>query len=139
MIYTRINLFNTYYQTKDFAKLIHNPNLDELKDIYIKYCKYKKFKSIQPLFEYEIQDNLIMGYEHEGKLVAFTMLRRLDKKNIESFQFAWDYEAPELKIGILSLKHEIAWAKENGYNYLYMGLDDRYKRNFDGYEQCPPA
>ena len=80
-----------------------------------------------------------MGYEHEGKLVAFTMLRRLDKKNIESFQFAWDYEAPELKIGILSLKHEIAWAKENGYNYLYMGLDDRYKRNFDGYEQCPPA
>ena len=107
MIYTRINLFNTYYQTKDFAKLIHNPNLDELKDIYIKYCKHKKFKSIQPLFEYEIQDNLIMGYEHEGKLVAFTMLRRLDKKNIESFQFAWDYEAPELKIGILSLKHEI--------------------------------
>ena len=43
------------------------------------------------------------------------------------------------EIGILSLKHEIAWAKENGYNYLYMGLDDRYKRNFDGYEQCPPA
>ena len=59
-----------------------------------------------PLFQNEIVQNKIMGYYDRGKIVAFTMLRKLDDFNIESFQFAWNYEDPKLRLGIASIKHE---------------------------------
>ena len=138
MIYCRIKLSKTNYKIYDNSLILDKPNLKQIQDIYKKYCDQKKFKSVQPLFQNDITAHQVMGYFHDGKMVAFTLLYELDKKNIESLQFAWDYEKPKLRLGIKSLENECAWAKNNGYKYLYLGQDDRYKSQFKGYEVLGP-
>ena len=134
MIYCRIKLSKTNYQTYDYAYIEDKPNLKKIQDIYKKYCDYKKFKSVQPLFANDIKVHKVMVYYDEGKFVAFSLLYELDKHNIEALQFAWDYKNPKLRLGIKSLENECAWAKASGYKYLYLGQDDRYKSQFKGYE-----
>jgi arginyl-tRNA--protein-N-Asp/Glu arginylyltransferase len=138
MIYCRIKLSKTNYQTYDYAYIEDKPNLKKIQDIYKKYCDYKKFKSVQPLFANDIKVHKVMVYYDEGKFVAFSLLYELDKHNIEALQFAWDYKNPKLRLGIKSLENECAWAKANGYKYLYLGQDDRYKSQFKGYERLGP-
>ena len=87
-----------------------------------------------PLFENDIKIHKVMGYYHEGDFIAFSLLYELDKHNVEALQFAWDYKKPKLRLGIVSLENECNWAKANGYKYLYLGQDDRYKSSFKGYE-----
>ena len=135
MIYCRIRLSKTDYDLYENSLIIKEPNLKQLQKIYKKYCDYKKFKSVQPIFENDVKVNKIMGYYYKYELVAFTMLYPLDNHNIESLQFAWDYENPKLRLGIVSLENECAWAKQNGYKFLYLGQDDRYKSQFKGYEK----
>jgi len=135
MIYCRIRLSKTDYDLYENSLIIKEPNLKQLQKIYKKYCDYKKFKSVQPIFENDVKVNKIMGYYYKYELVAFTMLYPLDNHNIESLQFAWDYENPKLRLGIKSLENECAWAKQNGYKFLYLGQDDRYKSQFKGYEK----
>jgi len=135
MIYCRIRLSKTDYNLYENSLIIKEPNLKQLQKIYKKYCDYKKFKSVQPIFENDVKVNKIMGYYYKYELVAFTMLYPLDNHNIESLQFAWDYENPKLRLGIKSLENECAWAKQNGYKFLYLGQDDRYKSQFKGYEK----
>ena len=138
MIYCRIKLSKTNYQTYDYAYIEDKPNLKKVQDIYKKYCDYKKFKSVQPLFANDIKVHKVMVYYDKGKFVAFSLLYELDKHNIEALQFAWDYKNPKLRLGIKSLENECAWAKANGYKYLYLGQDDRYKSQFKGYERLGP-
>ena len=138
MIYCRIKLSKTNYQTYDYAYIEDKPNLKKVQDIYKKYCDYKKFKSVQPLFANDIKVHKVMVYYDEGKFVAFSLLYELDKHNIEALQFAWDYKNPKLRLGIKSLENECAWAKANGYKYLYLGQDDRYKSQFKEYERLGP-
>jgi len=135
MIYCRIRLSKTDYDLYENSLIIKEPNLKQLQKIYKKYCDYKKFKSVQPIFENDVKVNKIMGYYYKYELVAFTMLYPLDNHNIESLQFAWDYKNPKLRLGIKSLENECAWAKQNGYKFLYLGQDDRYKSQFKGYEK----
>lgn len=144
MIYCRIKLSKTNYQTYDYAYIEDKPNLKKIQDIYKKYCDYKKFKSVQPLFANDIKVHKVMVYYDEGKFVAFSLLYELDKHNIEALQFAWDYKNPKLRLGIKSLENECAWAKANGYRYLYLGRDDaynnpnNYKTKFKGFEVLGP-
>ena len=135
MIYCRIKLSNHKYNSYDNSLIIDKPNLKKIQDIYKKYCDHKKFKSVQPLFENDIKVHKVMGYFDEGKFVAFSLLYELDKHNIEALQFAWDYKNPKLRLGIKSLENECHWSRTNGYKYLYLGQDDRYKSQFKGYEQ----
>ena len=134
MIYCRIKLSKTNYQAYDYAYIEDKPNLKKIQDIYKKYCDYKKFKSVQPLFANDIKVHKVMAYYDDGKFVAFSLLYELDKDNVEALQFAWDYENPKLRLGIRSLENECHWAKASGYKYLYLGQDDRYKSQFKGYE-----
>ena len=97
MIQCRIKLSKTNYKIYDNSLILDKPNLKQIQDIYKKYCDHKKFKSVQPLFQNDITAHQVMGYFHDGKMVAFTLLYELDKKNIESLQFAWDYEKPKLR------------------------------------------
>ena len=144
MIYCRIKLSKTNYQTYDYAYIEDKPNLKKIQDIYKKYCDYKKFKSVQPLFANDIKVHKVMVYYDNGKFVAFSLLYELDKHNIEALQFAWDYKNPKLRLGIKSLENECAWAKANGYRYLYLGRDDaynnpnNYKTKFKGFEVLGP-
>lgn len=137
MIYARINLEKTNYtifQTN--WEFICNPNIGALNKIYTQYCRYKKFPSVMPIFDREYQDswNDIIGYFDQGELVAFSIIRKYDYKNVEAVQFAWTYHNPKLSLGIESLKHECALYKNLGYQYLYLGGADEYKSKIDGFE-----
>ena len=94
-----------------------------------------------PIFdsEYLAEDNDLISYTFENKMVAFSLIKRYNDNNAEAVQFAWDYKNPELSLGIESLKHECALYKLRGFNYLYIGGADDYKSQIDGFEICPPA
>lgn len=92
-----------------------------------------------PIFDSEYTDssNDVIGYYHHNNLVAFSLIRKYDCVNIEAIQFAWDYKAPSLKLGIKSLMNECAIYKKLGYKYLYLGEAAKYKK-IDGYEELGP-
>lgn len=120
------------------ADILVNPEpmIDHLQNIYKQYCSYKKFESVMPIFDSEFLDsaNNIIAYYDEDTIVAFSLLRSYDSANVEAIQFAWDYKSPDLRLGIESLKHECAYYKSLGYEYLYLGQSEEYKNQIDGYE-----
>jgi hypothetical protein len=81
----------------------------------------------------------ILGYYNpSGCLVAFSLIRQHDQHNAEAIQFAWDYQEPQLRLGIHSLENECARYKRLGYHHLYLGFADEYKQKFDGFELLGP-
>ena len=141
MIYARINLNEVNYNiSQSDWKFLHNPNIDVLNNIYLEYCKYKKFPSVMPIFASEYQDpkNDIIGYFDKEELVAFSIIKKYDHDNVEAIQFAWTYHDPKQSLGIESLKHECALYKKLGYKYLYLGGADEYKSKIDGFEILGP-
>jgi hypothetical protein len=144
MKFCRIDLSKTNYETLPFGHLLLNVEKDnrllQLQEIYRKYCTHKEFESVVPLFEGMIFDRYVdvIAYYPNDKLCAFSLVKRYDRENAESLQFAWDYINPELRLGIESLKHECAFYKNQGYKYMYLGLADDYKSQIDGYEILGP-
>jgi hypothetical protein len=137
MIYARIKLAETNYSIRELDwQFLHNPNIEQLNSIYQQYCIYKKFSSVMPIFDSEYTDskNDIIGYFDNKKLVAFSLIRKYDRDNVEAIQFAWTYTNPRLRLGIQSLKQECAIYKELGFQYFYLGGADEYKRAIDGFE-----
>lgn len=138
MKYCRINLSKTNYKMEPFGNLypynLRNPEF--LQGIYKKYCEYKQFESVMPIFNSEFSDpnNDVFVYTDEW-ICAFSLVRRYDSDNVEAIQFAWDYEDPSLQLGIKSLEYECAYYKSKGYKYLYLGTVSEYKKKFDGYEE----
>ena len=94
-----------------------------------------------PIFDSQYTDpnTDIIGYYTNNKLVAFSLIRKYDEFNAECVQFAWDYEQPEIRLGIETMKHECALYKSLGYKYLYLGSADEYKKEIDGFEILGPA
>lgn len=139
MIYSRIDLEKTNYK-KDALdwEFLKEPDPLVLNNIYVTYCKHKKFKSFMPIFDSEYYDCDVIGYFHKQDLVAFSLVKLYDDKNVEAIQFAWDYKNPELRLGIASLKVECAIYKQLGYKYYYLGCAAGYKK-IDGYEELGPA
>jgi hypothetical protein len=137
MIYARINLEQTNYPIfQSNWEFIQNPDVAVLNNIYIQYCRYKKFPSVMPIFDCEYHDprNDIIGYFDQGILIAFSIVRKYDCDNAEAVQFAWNYHNPKQRLGIESLKHECALYKKLGYKYLYLGGADEYKSKINGFE-----
>ncbi len=144
MKFCRIDLSKTSYNKLNYAQLLSpvqkDDYADKLIDIYTQYCKYKKFESVMPLFKGIIFDRYtdIFVYYTNNELSAVSIIKRYDNKNAESLQFAWNYKQPELFLGIKSLEHECAYYKQQGFDYLYLGLVSEYKKNFQGYEELGP-
>jgi hypothetical protein len=136
MKYARVKLNQTNYVTMDNWNYITDINIQQLNEIYKKYCDYKDFDSVMPIFDSQYLDKSvdIIGYYDSDTLIAFSMVRRYDEKNAELLQFAWDYIKPELTLGIESLKNECAIYKARGFDYLYLGGAEKYKRFLDGFE-----
>ena len=137
MKYTRIDLWQTNYELLPNCKLMGDEvNIVTLNAIYHAYCRYKKFESFMPIFDSQYTDlnSDVFGYYDNEKLVAFSLIKKYGSFNVEAIQFAWDYVKPELRLGINSLKNECAYYKKLGYRYLYLGLADKYKEQFDGFE-----
>jgi hypothetical protein len=137
MKYCRIDLSKTNYEKMKNARyIVHESVFPECFEIYRKYCEYKQFESVMPLFDQQFRDSMteIIGYYSNRKLVAFSLIKLYDTKNAEALQFAWDYANPKLRLGVESLKHECAVYKERGYKYLYLGSADQYKSEINGFE-----
>jgi hypothetical protein len=138
--FARIALEQTTYQPTVEWEYLHNPDIDILKDIYRTYCIYKHFASVMPLFNSQFTDPStdVIGYKHNGKLVAFSLMKRYDNKNVLASQFAWTYHQPKLRLGIESLKTECAIYREQGFEYLYLDQAHLYKQDLQGFEILGP-
>lgn len=134
MKYGRVCLQLTNYSLYSGAKLIHNPDKEQLRNIYATYCRHKKFTSVEPLFDFEIDSSDTIGYYDDSKLVAFTLAQRQDSESIRGLQFAWDYSNPSLRLGWIANYHECAYYKSLGYKYYYLGEHQEFKNKLQGYE-----
>ena len=139
-IYARINLEKTNYTFKVDARVLQNPQPDKLLQIYDDYCKHKKFASAWPYYPEQFLSNHhdVIGYFDNHKLVAWTLVYKINKDIAESLQFAWNYTNPKLHLGINSLRTECAMYKAWGYKYYLLGEAHDYKKQIDGYEVIGP-
>ena len=138
--FARINLEKTTYQPRVDWFYITEPNIAELQDIYRTYCIYKHFASVMPLFDSQFTDSMtdVIGYREAGRLVAFSLMKRLDDRNVLACQFAWTYHNPRTRLGIESLKTECAIYRDRGFEYLYLDQAHLYKQGLDGFELLGP-
>jgi hypothetical protein len=134
--FARIDLAKTTYQATVDWKLLTEPNIPVLRDIYRTYCIYKHFASVMPLFDSQFTDSTtdVIGYYEEGQLVAFSLMKRYDTKNVLASQFAWTYHNPRTRLGVESLKTECAIYRERGFEYLYLDQAHLYKQGLEGFE-----
>jgi hypothetical protein len=134
--FARIDLSKTTYKPTVDWHYITEPNIAQLKDIYRTYCIYKHFASVMPLFnsQFTDPDTDVIGYKEEGKLVAFSLIKRYDSENALCAQFAWTYHNPRTRLGIESLKTECAIYRKRGFQYLYLDQAHLYKQGLEGFE-----
>jgi hypothetical protein len=138
--FARIDLNKTAYQPTVDWEIIIKPDLAQLQDIYRTYCIYKHFASVMPLFDSQFTDPMtdVIGYRESGQLVAFSLMKRLDDKNVLASQFAWTYHNPRTRLGIESLKTECAIYRDRGFEYLYLDQAHLYKQGLEGFEILGP-
>jgi hypothetical protein len=116
-----------------------DPNTDQIEQIYKDYCIHKKFNS---LFHSEVNnwlecDTKVVYYDATDP-IAWSKLRLYTENALETVLFAWNYKNPKLRVGINSMIHELNWAKEHSFKYVYLGpgyeVGSIYKANIDGFE-----
>jgi hypothetical protein len=134
--FARICLQQTTYSATVNWKFLTDPDISLLKDIYRTYCIYKHFASVMPLFDSQFTDPLtdVIGYYEDQQLVAFSLMKRLDNKNVLASQFVWTYHNPKTRLGVESLKTECAIYRERGFEYLYLDQAHLYKQGLEGFE-----
>lgn len=135
---TRVNIAEcNYIFHNEFTVFTEPYDITLLDDIYTKYCNHKHYKKYFEVGDF-LPIDLVIGYYAGNELTAWTKLRQYSKNSIESVMFAWNYRYPESHLGLSSLKAEIAWAKEQGHIYFYMGpgyeKNSIYKSDVDGFE-----
>ena len=139
--FARIELSKTNYSADAVDwYYITDPDPVVLDDIYRTYCIYKHFASVMPMFHSRYTDPMTdtIGYREEGRLVAFSLIKRYDEKNALCDQFAWTYHNPKTRLGIESMKAECAIYKARGFDYLYLEQAHLYKSQIDGFELLGP-
>ena len=138
--FARIDLAKTTYQSTVDWEYLREPNIAQLQDIYRTYCIYKHFASVMPLFDSQFTDSGtdVIGYKEDGRLVAFSLMKRYDSKNVLASQFAWTYHNPRTRLGIESLKTECAIYRDLGYKFLYLDQAHLYKHGLEGFELLGP-
>jgi hypothetical protein len=139
--FARINLAQTTYQATVAWEYLRDPNIAVLNDIYRTYCIYKHFASVMPIFDSQYLDPAtdVIGYREEGRLVAFSLMKRYDDQNVLASQFAWTYHNPKTRLGVESLKTECAIYRERGFRYLYLDQAHLYKQGLEGFEILGPV
>jgi len=136
---TRVRTASTNYEMLPNAQILSNPlPLTEMDHIYTAYCYHKKFKKYFEVGQFLEQDQFMGYYTDAGDFVAWAKLRRYSDRAIETALFVWDYSLPASRLGSRSLEHEIAWAKQEGYEFVYLGpgyeRSSLYKADISGFE-----
>lgn len=135
---TRVSTDQVDYAMLTNAAELQEPlPLTEMDHIYTAYCYHKKFKKYFEIDQRLPQDRFI-GYYRGHDLVAWTKMRHYSDQSIETCLFVWDYSDPESRLGVRSLEHEISWAKQQSYQFVYLGpgyeKSSIYKSDFAGFE-----
>lgn len=137
---TRVKTSETDYAILANACILQDPTpgqFTEMDHIYTAYCYYKKFKKYFEIGQRLTHDRF-MAYYHNDIFVAWAKLRHYSDQAIETTMFVWDYSLPATRLGNKSLEHEIAWAKQEGYDYVYLGpgyeRSSLYKADVQGFE-----
>jgi len=136
----RIDLGNTDYVAVTDWEIFSDPPIEELLRIYREYCRHKHFLSVIPMIPGRFLDAAtdVIGYRDQGRLVAWSMIRRWDQHNVLSDHFAWDYRNPQLRLGIRSLETECAIYRDRGYRWMYFESIEPYMLDIKGFETLGP-
>lgn len=121
----RCRLDQTDYKLLDNARILDHYDYDQLLDINQQYLSKRNY-TFDPHDVLIEPDDIIWGYYVDSNLVAWSRIHSYNGA-LETAYFAWDSQDMSLCLGLRTLEHEIAWAKQLGYNYLYLG---------PGYESC---
>jgi hypothetical protein len=147
--------YDEYNEQWEIVEELTPTYLKRLEQILNKYIKKHNFKDFGRTLLSSNRSKFFIYY-HNNEIVAFTKIQFYPipmqtayqiwpYKGVETYMFAWDYENPELRLGVATLQHEIAWAKkqtsangDQGYEYLYTGpgyeRSSMYKADVDGFE-----
>jgi hypothetical protein len=136
---TRVRTALTEYALLESAHIMTEPlPLVEMDHIYTAYCYYKKFKKYFEVGQRLSIDRFMAYYSELGDFVAWAKLRQYSTQAIETTMFVWDYSQPTTQLGTKSLEHEIAWAKQQGFEFVYLGpgyeRSSLYKADIVGFE-----
>jgi hypothetical protein len=136
MKFGRIDLTKTTYSVTLEAHLLDPIPIDEINRVYKQYCLYKKFKSVLPMIlgRFLIPNTEVFGYYEQEKLIAWSMYRIWDDKNIVIDHHAWTYSNPKSRIGLRSLQTECAMYRNRGYQFMYFESIEPYMLNLQGFE-----
>ena len=90
-------------------------NVQELNEVYIRYCNYKNFTIEDNYVESclkDIDEKYVGEYRQNGILIGYVVCRihSAASKAMTSIQFCWDYKNPRLYLGKYSLIKEIEFA-----------------------------
>jgi hypothetical protein len=83
---------------------------------------------------FTIPNTEVFGYYEQEKLIAWSMYRIWDNKNIVIDHHAWDYSNPKLRIGLRSLQNECALYRYRGYQFMYFESIEPYMLKLQGFE-----
>ena len=135
----RINIQQTNYKIIDY-RFLDVEHFEQCEQIYKQYIEYKKIESPHPIFIEDFDLRPVFGYYDNGELCAFSITVPLPSKlTVLADQFAWNYKNPKLKLGYKSIRSEIAYYKNLGYEYFILGDDDdKYKKEIQGFELITP-
>ena len=146
---TRFDLSKTNYDFLDYKLgLSLHSNVKEMPTVFqkilTKYVHHNNFKNIHSA-SIDHERFKYISYYDKGSIVAITKMLHYhppfpfaDHDILETNFFIWNYHKPEMRLGELTLEHEIAWAKSLGLKYLYTGpgyeQSSIYKSKFDGFQ-----
>jgi hypothetical protein len=136
----RIDLERTQY-ISDFDWQILDPvPVNDVLRVYREYCAHKHFASVIPMVPGRLTapGTEIIGYRDRDRLVAWSMYRIWDDRNILSDHFAWDYRNPRLRLGIRSIETECAIYRDRGYRWMYFESVEPYMLDLEGFEMLGP-
>ena len=136
MKFGRVNLTNTTYSITLEAHLLNPVPIDEVNRVYQEYCLYKDFESVMPMIpgRFLVPGTEVFGYYNQDRLIAWSMYRIWDNKNIVIDHHAWDYNNPKSRMGLHSLQNECALFRNRGYQFMYFESFEPYMLNLQGFE-----
>ena len=151
---TNYEEYNEQWEIVEELTPTYSKRLEQILNKYIKKHNFNNFgRTLAPS-----NRSKFFIYYQNNEIVAFTKMQFYPipmqtgyqvwpYKGVETYMFAWDYTNPELRLGEVTLQHEIAWAKkyknpngggDQGYEYLYTGpgyeRSSIYKADVDGFE-----
>jgi len=117
-------------------ELLDPPPVYELTKIYQTYCVYKKFSSVMPMIagRFLEPNSEVIGYRHQGRLVAWSLIRKWDHHNILADHWAWDYATPDLRLGIRSIINECQIYRDRGFRFMYFERVQPYMLDLPAFE-----